>query len=80
VSLVDIGNSLSEIERSILAVVNTLDLQQSLIFVLLDLASIQELTRERTMEIYLLNPRNAALTHNLERKSQYYFTKRRKNT
>jgi len=39
VGLVDIGNSLSEIERSILAVVNALDLQQSLIFILLDLAS-----------------------------------------
>ena len=76
--LVDIGNSLSEIERSILAVVNTLDLQQSLIFILLDLASIQELICEGVVKIYLLKPRNTAFCHNLDRKSQYYFTKSRR--
>lgn len=41
VSLVNVGNSLSEIERSLEGVINTLDLKESLVFVLSDLGSIQ---------------------------------------
>jgi len=70
VGFVDVSDSLTEVVRSILAVVDTLDLQQSLVFVLDDLGSRKGVRKGLERDDYLLKPRKTDLTHNLDEKSK----------